>query len=302
MSQRQYKREAQVIFGKNGTGLLVENLRIQYEVVKDIQPSPNTANIKIFNLNDQHMAQVRNEFTEVLLNAGYEGGLRLIFRGNIKHAYKYREGNDWILEVDAADGDRDFRTAVINETMAAGTTDQQLLDRCVGSFQHGTKKGHVDGISRTGRLRGKVVSGNTRNILNTLAEQNDCNWSIQDGQLQIVPVDGVLPSQAIVVNSETGMLGAPEQDDKGIKVKSQMNPLYQINGRIQLDNNSIKKKKKSTEEIAETGTKESGEPVRLDPDGIYKIIKLTQKGDTHGPDWFSEKVCIALGSTPKKAK
>ena len=34
--------------------------------------------------------------------------------------------------------------------------------------------------------------------------------------------------------------------------------------------------------------------VRLDPDGIYKVLKLTHKGDNRGQDWVTEIECIGL--------
>lgn len=300
-SVRQYKRHVQVILGRAGSGLMIENLRVQFEVVKDHQSSPNSANIKIFNLNDQHQAQIRAEFTDVTLNAGYEGAEAVLFRGNIRHVYRYRENNDWIVELDCGDGDRDFRGAVVNETLAAGVSDTQLVERVCGSFSS-TKKGAVKGVGATKRLRGKVISGNARDVLNDVARQHNCSWSIQNGQLQIVEVNGVLDNEAILVNADTGMLGAPEQDDKGIKVKTLLNPLYQINGRIKLDNNNIKRKKQKIGETAKTGETvnkspdQAKEPARLDPDGFYKIYKLTHKGDNRGQDWTTMVETVSMDS------
>lgn len=305
-SVRQYKRHTQVIIGKAGSGLLIENLRIVFEIVKDHQSAPNQANIKIYNLNDQHQAQIRTEFDDVIVNAGYEGAEAVLFRGNVKHVYRYREGNDWIVEIDAGDGDRDFRGAVVNETLSAGVSDQQLVDRVCSNFST-TKKGSVKGVGATRRLRGKVVSGNARDVLQDVARQHDCTWSIQDGRLQIVKSNGVLDSEAILVNRDTGMLGAPQQDDKGIKVKTLLNPLYQINGRIKLDNDNIKRKKQkigTTEKTGETVNQspdKAKEPARLDPDGIYKIYKLTHKGDNRGNDWHTEVECVSMDSAfPQK--
>lgn len=304
-SDRQYLRHAQVIVGKAGTGLLIENLRVSFEVVKDSQSAPNEAIIKIYNLNDEHQRQIRFEFEDILLNAGYLGSEMLVFRGNIKHVYRYRDKLDWITEVVAGDGDSDYRNSTINQTFAAGTSDAQMVDRICGTFKT-TKKGAVQGVSSAGRARGKVVSGNNRGVLHNLARQNNCNWSIQDGQLQIIPVDGVLDTEAFLINEDTGMLGAPEQDDKGIKIKTKLNPLYQINGRVKLDNNNIKlKKKKISEALAsERGSsKKTPDPVRLDPDGVYKIYKLTHKGDTHGTEWVSEIETVGLDSViPPKGK
>ena len=303
-SVRQWKRKIQVIIGKKGTGLLVENLRIHFEVGKTIESAPNVAIIKIYNLHPDNEAKVKNEFDEVLLNAGYEGAMRLVFRGNIKHVYRYREGADYITEIEAGDGDKDFSRAVMNETLAAGTSNAQLVDRAVGSFKGtgGTTKGHVQ-VNERARIRGKVISGNTRDVIGDVARESGANWSIQDGQLVIVSSNDVLPGQAIVIRADTGMLGAPEINDKGIAVKCLINPQLRVNGAIQLDNNGIKAKRVKAQALAtkrekqETNAplgRENEQLVRLDPDGIYKVLKLTHKGDNRGQDWVSEIECIGL--------
>lgn len=303
-SVRQWKRKVQVVIGKGGTGLLVENLRVQFEVAKTIESAPNVAVIRIFNLHPDNEAKIKNEFDEVLLNAGYEGAMRLVFRGNIKHVYRYRDGNDYITEIEAGDGDKDFRKAVMNETLAAGTTTSQLVDRAVGTFKGvgGTTKGHVQ-VNERERIRGKVISGNTRDVLHDVARESGANWSIQDGQLVIVSTNDVLPGEAIVLRADTGMLGAPEINDKGIAVKCLMNPALRVNGAIKLDNNGIKAKRVKAQALAtkrekqETNAplgRENEQLVRLDPDGIYKVLKLTHKGDNRGQDWVSEIECIGL--------
>ena len=293
-SVRQWQRRAQVVIGKKGSGLLVENLRIQFDVSKTVESAPNVAVIKIFNLSPINEAKIKNEFDEVLLNAGYEGALRLVFRGNIKHVYRYRDKSDYITEIEAGDGDKDFRTATMNETLAAGTTNAQLVDRAVGSFKTtgGTTTGAVQ-INDRARLRGKVISGNTRDVLHDVARESGANWSIQDGQLVIVKANGVLPDEAIVITADTGMLGAPEINDKGIAVKCLLNPQLRVNGAIKLNNNGIKAKRQKAQALGKK-QEDQKEPVRLDPDGIYKVLKITHKGDTRGQDWVSEIECIGL--------
>ena len=311
-SVRQWKRKVQVVIGKKGTGLLVENLRVHFEVAKTVESAPNVAIIKIYNLHPDNEAKIKNEFDEVLLNAGYEGAMQLVFRGNIKHVYRYREGNDYITEIEAGDGDKDFRKAVMNETLAAGTTTSQLVDRAVGTFKNtgGTTKGTVQ-VTERARIRGKVISGNTRDVLHDVARETGANWSIQDGQLTIVGANSVLPGEAIVIRADTGMLGAPEINDKGIVVKCLMNPMLKVNGAIQLDNNGIKAKRVKAQALAtkrekqETNAplgRENAELVRLDPDGVYKILKLTHKGDNRGQDWVSEIECIGLDQPIPKSR
>lgn len=299
MSVRQWKRKAQVVIGKAGQGLLVENLRVAFEVTKTVDAAPNTAVIKIWNLNPDNQARIQNEFDELLLNCGYEDAMQLVFRGNIKHVFRYREGNDLITEIEAGDGDKDFRSATVNMTLAAGTTNQQLVERAASSFGS-TKMGYVE-LPQKQRIRGRVITGNTRDILHEMSRDSDANWSIQDGQLVFVPANKMLPNEAIVIRSDTGMLGSPEINDKGVEVRCLMNPSIAINGAIKLDNDTIRANPGTGQRTEQTGervvsdpAKATGEVPKLSSDGIYKAIKVVHKGDTRGQDWVSTTLCVAL--------
>ena len=300
---RQWKRLARVEIGNATTTLLIEELRMQFEIVKTIDKNPNTCTVRLFNLTPNHEQKIKAEFDKIAVYAGYDQSVQtgasgkkympLIFRGNVKYVHRYRDKNDYITEIEAGDGDKDFRQAVMNETMAAGTTMAQIVDRAIDTFKTlgGTIKGLVQ-VPAHGHTRGKVLSGNTRDILDHVARDAKANWSIQDGQLDMVGINAVLPTETIVISAETGMLNAPEVNDKGIAVKSLLNPHLRVNGSIQLDNNRIRKLRQKKAALIQTA--EPAEPVRLDPDGVYKILQVTHKGDTRGADWISEVECIGL--------
>jgi len=294
----QWKRTCEVVVGRGATGqgLAINGLRIDFTIIKTAGRVPNTALVKIYNLSPDHENQIRKEFDEVLVNAGYEGAAVLMFRGTIRHVFRYREGNDRITEIDAADGEKDFRNAIVNFTLAAGSSTQQLLDQVVGKMV--SKKGFV-ALKDKRRVRGRVVSGMARDVLDQIADDSDAAWSIQDGVLEIVPVDSTLPTEAIVLASDTGLLGAPEINDKGIKATCLLNPRIRVGGKVWLDNNAVKariKKELETKPGARRVKvkKHRGELARLDPDGVYKVVKLEHEGETHGNEWSTTVYCVGL--------
>lgn len=294
----QYGRVAQVIVGTAGVGLEITELRMEFKITKTLTAEPNSAVLKIYNLSADHETQIQKEFTDVLINAGYVGAVRLVFRGTIKHVFKYKKGLDHITEIEVGDGDKDLRNSLINTTLAAGTTDHDLVSAVVKTFSE-TSLGYVN-IDQRKRFKGRAVFGSGQHVLSTLARAHGANWSIQDGQLQIVKAESVLPDQAIVVNAQTGMLKAPEISDKGITVSCLMNPQMRPNGTVKLDNNDIKLKTHHAEQKkAAHGslikTRKPTGPIRLDPDGLYKIIRIDHDCDTRGPKWTSEILCIGLG-------
>jgi hypothetical protein len=302
-SRLQWLRVCKVIVGTTelidgiptGRGISVdETFRIQFEVIKTIQSVPNTARIRIYNLSKDSENKIRGEFDEVLVNAGYKGSELLIFRGNLRHIFRLPEAPSFITDIDAADGDRDFRKSIVNETLAAGTSSSQLLDKVMATFKT-TKKGHVV-IKEKARSRGKVISAPARQVLDDLARDSGAHWSIQNGNLEIVPVDSTLPTEAIVLSPETGLLGTPQIDDKGITAKCLLNPRIRVNGKVKIDNIFFQARihKQTPKKPGSKAKPKSHELTRLDPDGIYKVVAIKHSGDTRGEEWLTEVKCIAL--------
>jgi hypothetical protein len=299
-STLQYRRECTIILGDSTKGnalAITQSLRIKFEIVKTIGRTPNTCLLSIYNLTQDNEARVKGEFDEVVVNAGYKGSSLLIFAGTIRHTSAYRDGNDRILEIDAADGDFDLRNTIVNTAFRAGSTASDEIDHVISKFEK-TAKGHVI-VSDTRRLRGKVVSGLASKIFDRIALENDAHWSIQDGNLVMVPVASTLPTEATVLRSDTGLLGAPEVDDKGIKATCLLNPALRVNGKVQIDNNDLKLKIQKELETKPGHTKvktkkHRGDLARVDPDGVYKVYKLEHEGDTRGGDWKSTVYCVGL--------
>lgn len=292
----QWIRQAQVVVGKNGNGILVDKLRIDFEITKTIQPSPNSGIIKIYNLNPNNETLIHDEYTDIIVNAGYKNNVRILFSGNIKHVFKYKQKTDYITEIEAADGDNDYRNSYLSETLSAGTTREHIVQRAVASFKAGTTQGFT-GIDPVTNSRAVVLAGSTRRILDRLAKDSGANWSIQDGQLTIVKANATLPNTAIVMNSQSGMLEAPEINDKGIRVKCLLNPQLAVNGVVKLNNNDIRVQERRVNILSKKADKiaaKTQQPVRLDPDGLYKIIRIRHHGDNRGKDWTSEVACVSL--------
>lgn len=291
-----FNRVCRVIVGKDleqgvAAGIQVEGFRIKFTVDQTLRGPPNTANIQIYNLSPVNELRIKKEFDEVLLECGYVGNSRVVFRGNIKFPSHYRDGNDWVTEIQAADGDRAYTTAHVGTTLAAGRTPGDAVDEILKTMP-GVRKGIIE-LPTAAYLRGRVLSGAARRVLDNLAQDHGAHWSILNGTLNIVRADRVLPGQAVLVNAQTGMLGAPEISGKGVKVKMQLNPMVVPNVALKLNNNDIKIQ---TFQLYASGSKTKAKKlVRLDPDGIYKTFKVRIEGDTRGPDWYTEAETIGVG-------
>jgi hypothetical protein len=300
-SNLQYMRRAEVVIGSGGVGIDINQLKIVFRIIKTVVPQPNSATIKIYNLSETNESYIKaitqSEYADIILNAGYVNAMRVLFKGSIKNAYRYRDKTDLVTEIACGDGDADYRNAVMNVTLAAGTTDRDIVAAAVKSFTATTLGSVV--IADKQRTRGHAIYGPTRHVLSTLARVHGALWSIQDGAVQMVSATGVLPNQAIVLNSATGLLGVPELTSKGIILTALLNPQFAINGVVKLNNNDIKFKPRVAHVSASgsaTRTKSVVQPT-LSPDGLYKIIRIDHNGDNLGGKWTSELTCIGVGQS-----
>jgi len=300
-------------FGDFG-GQDVPALRVQFTVVKNQLATPNTAEVKVFNLTHDHFKQIEAWVqnlavpTVVVIGAGYEGlpneggppvTLPTVFKGAVKQVFYHRQENDWITTLECGDGEVDYHTSAINYSFAKGTSNSDIIHKVLSSFVGKTTKGYIDpDVLAPVLIRGMPVSGNSRQILDEICIAHSAHWSIQDHELQIVKAMGTLDTEAIEINADTGMIGAPEITMRGITVKCLLNPLLQVNGKIKLDNENIMEQVHAADMSGIGGMMAQQLPLiyRKDPDGTYKILMVIHTGDNRGSggDWVSENLCISL--------
>jgi hypothetical protein len=291
---QQYLRRVSLIVGDSaGNGLDLSDLHIRFSVWSATVQTPKHANIRIYNVSDATANTIRNEFTAVFLQAGYDGSYGQIFGGTIKQMRKGRESaTDTFVDILAADSDEAYNWAVVNTTLAAGWTQTDYHKALLQTMaSYGVKAGYTPEFSDKALPRGKVLFGMTRDNMRALAGAAGSQWTVQDGQLHIVPTDAVMPGDAIVLTAQTGMIGIPTQTVDGIVVRSLLNPNIQPGRRLQLDNASIQQAQFGADYTAINNYPS------LDADGFYKVYAVSQTGDTRGTNFYSEMICAAVNGT-----
>lgn len=304
----QYIRKCNLIFANEaGDGLDVSALRITFAVKKTDGQTPNTANIRVYGLNADTQNKIQTEYTEVLLQAGYESNYGIIFSGTSKKVIKGLEGNiDPYLEVQASDGDTAYNFAVVNTTIAAGATQRDQIEKVIQVMnQKGVTAGDIQ-LDDTQKLpRGKVMYGMGRDYMRQSSSSGGASWTIQDGKVHVIPLTGVLPGEAVVLNSGTGLIGRPEQTDTGIKFRCLLNPMIRMGGSLQIDESSIQAAEidQTPKKTGKDGAaKEPNKPASIEADGFYRVIELVYAGDTWGQDWYCEGVCLDIDASVPKDK
>jgi archaellin len=257
---QQWIRKCTLIVSNGGSGVDLSQLRITFTVEKTENETPNHAQIKIYNLAKGTENQIINEFTRVILQAGYQENFGVIFDGEIVQSKRGREnGTDNYVIIDASDGDSAYNYAIVNTTLAAGSSQSDHINAAAGAM--GVDKGSVN------------PNGGT------------------------LGTHDVLPNQAVLLNSKSGLIGGAEQSTKGIKVKALLNSMLHIGAKVIVNEADIALAKIAKTEPSDTANK----PATIAHDGAYKIIGASFVGDTFGNDWYSEIICIDIDeSAPKK--
>jgi hypothetical protein len=107
-SVRQWKRKVQVVIGKAGSGLMIENLRVQFEVAKTIESAPNIAVIRIFNLHPDNEGEDQERIRRGAAERRLRGRDAPGVPGEHQARLSLPRKNDYITEIEAGDGDKDF--------------------------------------------------------------------------------------------------------------------------------------------------------------------------------------------------
>jgi hypothetical protein len=298
MSARQYLRKCRLIVADDaGNGLDLSNLRIKFTIKKTDAQTPNTAEIQVWNLADDTANQIKKEFTQITLEAGYEENIALIFKGNVKRISKGKEnGTDSFIMIYAGDGDQAYNYSVVNTTLAAGATQNDQVKAAVASMEsRGVSTGAIPDLGAGKLARGKAMYGMSRDYLRQSSDTSGSTWSIQDGKVQYVGLTDVLPNQAVVLNSSSGLIGSAEQTTEGVKAKCLLNPMLKIASKVQIDEGSINEEKKKDDNKAKELSTIAG-------DGFYRLLAVEHTGDTHANEWFSNIVCLDVDATQPPSK
>ncbi|MEX6506961.1 hypothetical protein [Jiella sp. M17.18] len=287
---RQWIRACKLtVEGENGVIDLSE-MRIRFSVTQHTLQTPNALDARITNLSDDTVSRIQGEGKSVSLEAGYQDGYGLIFRGLIIQKRKGRENPvDTYLDILAQGGDTAYNFALVKKTLAAGHTFRDQVDAALEAMKpYGITAGYITDLGSKKMPRARVLFGMARDVLRTVAFSTGTSWSIQNDQLVITKDAETLPGAAIVLNSRTGMIGLPEQTDLGIQVTCLLNPQIRPSSRIQINQKDIQQAKLSADYL---GVVNNAQIPPLADDGFYKVWTVSHAGDTRGDPWYTTAIC-----------
>lgn len=254
----------------------IRNLRVVFSVTKTLSNEPNTANIKVYNLNDSSRGDLQEKPLRVALSLGYDNDLSEVFQGDITWSYSIIQNTEWVTEIQAGEAQRAIRYARVNRSYRGGVTRKVLISDAARAM--GLKlPTNADSIRE---LSDQLVSGATlkgsasRELTRVLAPKG-VGWSVQGGRLQILKKGQALPEQAILISKDSGMIGSPEfsaPTQKGeppkLKLQTMIRPEILPGGLVVVRSRNV--------------------------EGQFKVISVLHSGDSIGSDFRTSLECRQL--------
>lgn len=240
------------------------------------------------------------ENTTVTVDAGYEdGNFGQIFTGQLVRVSTGKENpTDTFIKIQAYDTQAAHNFGFVNTSLPANCTGEDYLNALVqslSSFGVGLQTAPTAALQQLKYPRGLSLFGPTRDYLRQLSRSVNCTWCFQRGQIQMLGLNGTTGSGPWQVNSQTGMISIPIQTLNGVLVRTLLNPEMNVNDTIQLNPADIASG--SVANFGDQALLANGAPFSLDPNGLYRIIKLEFSGDTRAPaPWFNDITAVSLSN------
>lgn len=258
-------------------GLRLEGMDVAFKVEKSTKKEPNTCELRIWNLSSAHRQQLEGLSVKgknaqgrirVEIEAGYVGRRHLIFRGDLRRAVTKREGPDLVTEIEGDDGGFSLLRAQVDKSFPAGTPVHYVVQGCARAL--GVGVGNLAELASDLRTQGggtfptgTVLSGPASVELDRVLRSCGYRWSVQNGVLQLQRPGRALGTVAVLLTSDTGLIGRPSADADGtLSLQALLIPDLYPGARVKLDTEDLK--------------------------GVYGIEKAVYTGSSHGQEWYAD--------------
>ncbi len=191
---------------------------VKFQISRRTLTSAQTGTFQILNLGEEIRNAIQKDvfqFTQlraIQFKAGYDtpngSFMPLVFNGTVLTAYSYREGTNWVTEIEAFDGGWQMANANnIALTLAAGTSTRDVITQLANQLPN-LSGSPIVGSFPTTNLRGEVLFGNAWSLL---IQKANGQVMIDNGQVKALAFNEVIRGEIPVITSESGLLNSPKR-------------------------------------------------------------------------------------------
>lgn len=238
-----------------GADISIENLDIEFEIIKTNTSELNKSTITIYNVQQETYNILKNKTTAVrlwskqgeseysLLFEGYptatvkhrKNTSRFTKKGKLKKNWHYKpdkylepniqlvdtENSDIQLVMDLLDSKTNYRNAIINKSYKGNTTSTKIINDCISLL--GLPVSRISSKLRVKTFYNFIARGKVKDVLNQVTRAIGAKWSLQNGNIQILSNNETMSVKALILNSDNCQ--TPEfQDDKDVVFSTKLLP------------------------------------------------------------------------------
>ena len=203
----------------------VSTLDCNFTVFKSRKREPNRCTVQVFGLSADTRQRIEGRARpRVEVRAGYGEDPPVLFVGDATRTGVVTEadGIDVITKIEAKDQGDAYQRARLVRSFAAGTKVEDVLRAAVRAL--GIGDGNISDFARGLALtngatdfgEGYVAAGPARDIVDAIVRGAGLRWSVQNGALAIRERGAPLQNRATLLTPDTGLVGAPTADPRGI--------------------------------------------------------------------------------------
>lgn len=317
-----FDRYAEVTFGpRGGQGVMLtyqegSNLNMSFSVRQSITSEINTARVSLYGLSDTTRAVLDSQGVDIAIMAGYRDAYKQIYLGDVMRATHTVAPPDTTSDVEAGDGARALRDAVVSVSYKAGTLGSSIIRDIIALAK--IEIGSWVYQPNYNLLRPFADEGKFSDIMDRLAAVLNFDWSIQFGQLYIIQRDRFLQTPTVpVISPDSGLVGSPVVFFKEVPVLALIDPeekqkaaaeaeakklrLQTTGSRVvtlpDSTDKGIRRQRRVSFQSFLNGDLRPGYAVVVDSryvKGQFKIESVTHTGQTSSGQWTTDVEAIAI--------
>lgn len=256
MKMKLYRQKIELLAGdKRFTNDDKEGFEIDFDIPFSDDKEPDISEVILYNLSNSTIAEIRDK-KHLILNAGYGIDIGNILTGNIADIKTHWEDLDKVTTIYVKDGP--IRVQDVNKAYKKGTNSTFIINDLISQLD--LPVGEVKPAKVITYTQGKVVTGSPYQSLKQVVEDTNSRLFIDKGKVYVRKATAGTKT-AIVLNSESGLIGSPMETTEEVDGKQ----IVKYNVKCLL-NHEI-----STDTILKIESKTIN--------GMYKVEKGSHKGD-----------------------
>lgn len=246
-----------------------------FEILQDFGAYNSFADLALFNLADETKNLFKKDAV-LTIKAGYVDAFDVVFKGPINNIFPDRQGATPLIRIFARGGRAALGVGLVNTTFGKNTTVTSMIKELASTLDYPLVMNPVNFSDIAPYARGYVMSGDPRDILNTLAKAHDFHWTVENGRIIVLRSAETRLGVMHVIDMTSGMEGRPSVTETGVEVSTRLNPSFKIGDRMLI---------KSMYKSINFGNVYFQDVKPTDGEGEYKIQRMVVSGDTFGDAW-----------------